>query len=237
MNQYSLLKPISAVVLLSMLLAACASSATPVPTKPSEVTKSTEAPKPTEASKPAGTTQALSPVPAYEILEVQDVSTAGVSRLQVRIRITQAATEAQLRLISEEVVVAQQKTTFYSAIALFFYLPGTDPHGVYTGGGAVWAPNGRWEDANLAKMGNYAQHRLQVTVGSVLKNTPTSSDTDIPESVRRQIYYNLVVAQDSGMGTDESYTYIARKHGIPESTVEKIAREGTRRSWPIPPSR
>ena len=174
-------------------------------------------------------------VPTYEILEVQDVSSSSAKRLQIRIRISKSATEAQLRLICEEVIEAQKSVAPHNAITFFFYLPGTDPRGVYTGGSAIWAPNGKWEDANRVRTGNYSQHQLWVTAESVIKSTPTPWSTGIPEQVRRQIYYDLVVAQDSGIGTDESYTVIARKYAISEVALDKIVLEGTLQSWPIPP--
>lgn len=184
------------------------------------------------ARKPA---QTPASVPTYEILEVQDVSSSTAKRLQIRIRISQSVTDAQLRLICEEVIETQKKVTPHNAITFFFYLPGTNPHGVYTGGSAIWAPNGKWEDANRVRTGIYSQHQLWVTAGSGIKSTPTAWSTDIPEQVRRQIYYDLVVAQDSGIGTNESYTFIARKYAISEVAINKIALEGTLQSWPIPP--
>lgn len=52
MNRYFLLKPISVLLLLSMILAACAPVATPAPVAQPAAPKATEAPKPAETPKP-----------------------------------------------------------------------------------------------------------------------------------------------------------------------------------------
>jgi hypothetical protein len=59
-------------------------------------------------------------------------------------------------------------------------------------------------------------------------------EAPLPESKRRRIFYELVQAQDSGVGDREAYTLIARRHGIPEMTLNEIAYEGAAKKWPMP---
>jgi hypothetical protein len=56
----------------------------------------------------------------------------------------------------------------------------------------------------------------------------------LPESTRRRIYFELCRAQDSGVGDTEAYTVMARRFGVDESTVYKIAGEGAIKQWPLP---
>jgi hypothetical protein len=56
----------------------------------------------------------------------------------------------------------------------------------------------------------------------------------LSESERRQIFFELVKAQDAGVGIRESYTLIARKYGLPEIMLSDIAYEGAAKKWPTP---
>ncbi len=62
----------------------------------------------------------------------------------------------------------------------------------------------------------------------------TKALTNLSETARRQIYWDLVVAQDKGVGDEEAYTVVARQHGVSVETVRKIAAEGSSKLWPIP---
>jgi len=172
-------------------------------------------------------------VPDYQIVQREDVSLAGVVRLQFRVRVDSPLTEAQLRQICND-IIETQKVGSYNAISFLFYLPGTDTQGFYTAGKAIWAPDGKWENASQVSTGDYSRHRLAVEVGSALGDTPTPSDTDLSEETRRQIFYDLVVAQDSGVEDEEAYEIIAQKYDVSIEVVRKIAIEGVMQGWPMP---
>lgn len=62
-------------------------------------------------------------------------------------------------------------------------------------------------------------------------------DYSVPESKRRQIYFELCAAQDAGVGDTQAYVIMARKYGIPTDEVYAIAGEGAIKRWPLPPLR
>lgn len=59
-------------------------------------------------------------------------------------------------------------------------------------------------------------------------------EAPLPESERRRIFYELVQAQDSGVGDRKAYTLIARKYGLAEKMLNEIAYEGAAKKWPMP---
>ena len=59
-------------------------------------------------------------------------------------------------------------------------------------------------------------------------------EAPLPESKRRKIFYELVQAQDAGVGDREAYTLIARRYGLPEMMLNEIAHEGAAKKWPMP---
>ncbi len=59
-------------------------------------------------------------------------------------------------------------------------------------------------------------------------------ESSLSESKRRQIFFELVKAQDAGVGIRESYTLIARKYGLPERMLSDIAYEGVAKKWAMP---
>jgi ribosomal protein S27E len=62
----------------------------------------------------------------------------------------------------------------------------------------------------------------------------SAGESALSESMRRQIFFELVKAQDAGVGIRESYTVIARKYGLPERMLSDIAYEGAAKKWPKP---
>jgi hypothetical protein len=72
---------------------------------------------------------------------------------------------------------------------------------------------------------------LRVTDG---KSEYLIGEAPLPESKRRQIFYELVQAQDSGIGDREAYTLVAKRHGITDLTANEIAYEGAAKKWPMP---
>ncbi|MDP2896035.1 MAG: hypothetical protein Q8Q12_05680 [bacterium] len=103
----------------------------------------------------------------YRILEVEDLSSGGVVRLQYRIRVSRQPTEQELRAVCNRTIEREKKRR-HNAISFLFYLPDSDPHGFFTAGKAHWAPNGIWEDASKVAAGHYSRHRLVVECGNAL---------------------------------------------------------------------
>ena len=170
----------------------------------------------------------------YRIVDEEDLSMPGTPRCQFRIQVDGPRTEAELRAICEEVLASRNGLRSYNAVGFFFYLPGTDTRRLFTAGQATWAPDGKWENARQVVAGDNHRHRLVVRTGSAIGNRLVIDEAPLPEAKRRRIFYELVAAQDAGVGDDEAYTIIARKHGLPEKMVFQIAGEGAARGWPMP---
>lgn len=221
---------------------AATATATPEATPSPEVTPTSEAtPTPVafETARLAVTPTPESIAMPYEIVERDDVSLGGVVRVVrvvFRIRVEREATEAQLRQIAEEIIESEKKAQSVNAISFFFYLPGTDTSGLYTAGKADWAPDGKWENADQVEAGDYSRHELVVEAGSVLiPVTPSGPAAEIPEPTRKQMFYDLVAAQDSGIGDQEAYEVIAQRYGVSVDVVEQVTAEGVTKGWPMPP--
>ena len=192
-----------------------------------QVPKRTSTPATSVTSLPART-------PNYRIARKEDLSYGRVTRFQYRIALDQSPAEADLRAICEGLIAQQKQLKPCNAISFAFYLPGSDVNGHYTAGKADWAPNGKWEDASSVRAGDYSRHQLSIKLGSALGKVPKSVETDLPESQKRRIFYDLVAAQDRGVGDQRAYQIIANKYGVKDSTVRKIAVEGVMKGWPMP---
>ena len=83
--------------------------------------------------------------------------------------------------------------------------------------------------------GDYSRNKLVVEAGGLLPAfTPSGPAAELPEATRRQIFYDLVAAQDSGIGDQEAYKVTAQKYEISVDVVRDIAAEGTTKGWPMP---
>jgi hypothetical protein len=217
--------------------ATATSEVTPSP----EVTPTSEAtptPGAFETARPAVTATAEGVAAPYEIVERHDISLGGavrVVRVRFSIRVEREATEAQLRQIAEDIIESEKKAQSVNAISFFFYLPGSDTTGMYTAGKADWAPDGEWGNADQVKAGDYSRHELVVEAGGVFTPvTPSGPAAEIPESTRRQMFYDLVAAQNSGIGDQEAYEVIAQRYGVSVDVVEQVTAEGVTKGWPMP---
>lgn len=95
-------------------------------------------------------------------------------------------------------------------------------------------------NAGCVRSGDYSRHTLVVTAGNAFGEVPQSAVVDLPEEKRRQIAYDLVIAEDAGDGSREANLRaradVARRHGVEPDVVWKIAVEAARRGWPMPPA-
>jgi hypothetical protein len=58
------------------------------------------------------------------------------------------------------------------------------------------------------------------------------SEERISEYRRKQIFLDLVDAQDHGLGVLQSRTLIAKRFGLTEGQIRRIEQEGLDRQWP-----
>jgi hypothetical protein len=79
----------------------------------------------------------------------EDVSFAGVKRIKAVIIIPLGYTEAQVRVLLEQAARTIGTREKARATSIFAYRPQDNLSSPYTIGQAIYAPNGRWEDARL----------------------------------------------------------------------------------------
>lgn len=91
----------------------------------------------------------------YEIISKDDFSVGGAVRLSIDVVVSQEVSGEELELISKEVVSEVKKDIALNAISINFYDHKEYAGHGYTLGQAIYAPNGKWEDANTTSAGNY----------------------------------------------------------------------------------
>ena len=173
--------------------------------------------------------------PTYNIVSLGDSSYLGVKRYDVRVRVGHVLSRDELETLSQAIVEQLKKTNPHNALMLFYYLPDSDTDGGYTAGKAVWAPYGDYSRADEAYTGTYSKHVLKVFPGNA-----TGLDVEkvqvrgLSTETKKRIFFELVAAQDRGVGDNEAYRVIANRFNIDEATVRKIAIEGVAKGWPMP---
>lgn len=80
--------------------------------------------------------------------EIEDVSYAGVKRVSRRIVVPLGRTRNQLTATLERAARELAKETSANAVMVFAYRPQDNLESTYSAGRAVYAPNGRWEEAS-----------------------------------------------------------------------------------------
>lgn len=105
------------------------------------------------------------PRDTYKIVGgVEDVSYANVKRLSIRVQVPLHRTEDEVNATLKKAVLDlyEKERRRPKAINVFAYMPGDDYEMAYTVGVAIYAPNGKWEDADRsAPMG------LSIELGTV----------------------------------------------------------------------
>ena len=170
----------------------------------------------------------------YRIVETENLDFAKTRRSQLRIEVDGPKSESDLRAICENIFISHGDLRFRNAVEFLFYLPGTDIQRFFTAGQAIWAPDGKWENANLVVAGDNHRHQLTIKVGNAIGNRIIIDEAALPESMKRKIFYELVKTQDAGVGDTEAYTLMARKYNLPEKMIYQIAGEGAARGWIMP---
>ncbi|MDI9433081.1 MAG: hypothetical protein QM570_15300 [Planctomycetota bacterium] len=174
------------------------------------------------------------PVLVYDIIRIEDVSFANVKRYSVRVRVEKVLSRDELDVLSMRIIEDLRMTRAHNAIAIFFYLPDSDPKGLYTAGKAEWAPFGDWGNADQVRTGDYTKHKLQLSVGNATGIDPDEVRVSgLSTELKKEVFFDLVEAQDRGAG-NRAYGIVASRHGLTEDTVRKIALEGQAQGWPMP---
>lgn len=176
-----------------------------------------------------------SAIPKYEIVSIKSVSYGNVKRYDVRVRVGHMLSRTELKRVSEAIIEDLKVTRPHNALALLYYLPDSDTNGFYTAGKAEWAPYGDWSRADEARTGRYSSHALKLFPGNAMGLDPEKTRVPgLSVETKKRIFFELVAAQDRGVGDNEAYGIIANKFGVDENTVRKIAIEGVANGWPMP---
>lgn len=174
-------------------------------------------------------------IPKYEIASIKSVSYGAVKRYDVRVRVGHMLSRTELERVSEAIIEELKVTRPHNALALLYYLPDSDTNGFYTAGKAEWAPYGDWSRADEARTGRYSSHALKLFPGNAMGFDPEKTRVPgLSVETKKRIFFELVAAQDRGVGDNEAYGIIANKFGVDENTVRKIAIEGVANGWPMP---
>jgi len=161
---------------------------------------------------------------------MDDVSYRGADRMAVRIRVADPLSRAEIEALCMDLLkraVLQRQ----DAVAFFFYLPDTNPRGLFTAGKAEWAPFGDWSRASRGR--NKKDHALSINVGHAFGQPldPSWIEGSIPNSKRRHIYHDILVAEDAGVAAAAAQRAAAARHGVTQKQVKNICLEGTWKGW------
>jgi len=158
----------------------------------------------------------------YESVESKDVSFNDpnygmVKRFSVRILIeNNPVTKKQIEVLSEKIIEDYQQQQKADAISIFYYFDRSQINGAYTLAQVEWAPNGKWEEANL-KQNQKTTYKFTEFIDKKRTNEPSELEREI-NTAMRDLWYEMMETQD--MVTDEETAKIlAPKYG---KTVEEM---------------
>lgn len=119
--------------------------------------------------------------PAYTIVEKKDLSLGAVHRFNVRVRLAQHYSRAEVERIAHAIVADLTKTERINALSMMFYSPGGTVTSAWDVAVIDWAPQGRWEDAATVRSGDYSSFGYTVTY----RPPPARADTGSTLKVSR----------------------------------------------------
>lgn len=153
--------------------------------------------------------------------EIEDVSYKSVKRVSQRIVIPLSRTRDQLIATLDRAARELAKETQANAVMVFAYRPQDNPSGHYSAGRAVYAPNGRWEEAASS-----ASMRVSVDLNN-LYFAPPKDQIAIGEAVRLKAPRGELIDLSKGYGSWMEEDTIAR---VPEGTEATVVE---RRAEPM----
>lgn len=152
----------------------------------------------------------------YEIISKDELSFGGATRLSVDVVVNEEVNFKELELISEKVLSEVKKDISLNALAINFYdYKEYIGRGGYTLGKTIYAPNGKWEDANTISAGNYRYMEYDFDFRAKdWSNRLTIEEVDIFDN-----WYDLV---RDGISEDDATKQISKKFSISEDKVIDI---------------
>lgn len=168
-------------------------------------------------------------LPNHTVISTEDVSYANVARKSYRVRVSRELTRNELQAISTKIITEATSREKINAIAIYFFLPGSDPSGAFTAGKATWAPAGDWSKAatDLAP-------KLVIQAGSAMGSVSKDAIVALPLVRKQEVFRQIVRYQDQGMDGNQSYTAAAKRFNITVEQARNISTEGVVKGWPMP---
>ncbi|MCK5084864.1 MAG: hypothetical protein KAQ64_04385 [Candidatus Pacebacteria bacterium] len=159
----------------------------------------------------------------YELVESEDISFNDpnygiVKRFNVKVLIkNNPVTKKQIEILSEKIIkdYQQQKA---DAISIFYYFNRSQVSGAYTLAQAEWAPNGKWEEANL-KQNQKTTYKFTEFIDKKRTNEPTELEIEI-NTAMRDLWYEMMKTQDI-VTDEETAKILAPRYG---KTVEEMLK-------------
>lgn len=128
------------------------------------------------------------PIPAYKIASSRDLPFTWhqkiVHRLDVRVTLPRHYLESQVIAIAKHIVATESQKRPVNAISMAFYGPNSNPSGAFSVAKVDWAPEGKWENADSVKAGDYSTFRYSI---DYIPPRPTSSSLLVLSS-KKAIY-------------------------------------------------
>jgi len=151
----------------------------------------------------------------YEIISLKDISIAGAKRYVYNVWVSGQPTVSQLKDIANKVIEKAKRKPFNAVSVAFYDYPEYVTHG-YTLGQVVFAPNGKWEEANNVKTAEYKK----MSCSYILKEKdwskqPTKEEANIFLEYKN-LYYKGTVHE-----TEVSHI-IAQKHKTTAGQINSI---------------
>ena len=158
----------------------------------------------------------------YELVESEDISfndpnSGIVKRFSVRVLIeNNPVTKKQIEVLSEKIIkdYQQQKA---DAISIFYYFDRSQINGAYTLAQAEWAPNGKWEEANL-KQNQKTTYKFTGFIDKERTNEPSELEREI-NTAMRDMWYEMMETRDDLVTDEEIAKILASKY---EKTIEEM---------------
>lgn len=141
--------------------------------------------------------------------KIEDVSYSNIKRVSQRIIIPLGRTKDQLTATLERAAREIAQETQAKAVMIFAYRPQDSPSGQYSAGRAVYAPNGRWEEAASS-----APIRISVDLNDLYFTSP-KNPIAIGQTVRLKASNGRLIELSKGYGSWLEKDIIAR---VPEGT-------------------
>ncbi len=145
--------------------------------------------------------------------EIEDASYGDVKRVSGRIVVPLGRTKEELTATLDRAAREIGKETNANAVMVFAYRPQDDPSGQYTAGRAVYAPNGKWEEATSS-----APMRVSVDLNDLYFAPPTNRIA-IGETIRLKTSLDDVIAVSKEHGSWSDEDIIAHVSVGTEATI------------------